>query len=519
MLPTASALVRGIRGRKLRRICDSYDLASKFPEVSDDWERKPGLSDRRRLFAFLTVGTSAIVNTNVACGTWSNESLDRNLPSLSVIEERDVSPITLSIPLEPASGGTFCVRCTVFASNDVPNAKTPLAELFGSLDQRTKHSFRVYRAIVDTGSPYLVFPSSGLEHERKNGLSRWLDFVSHDFPIVEDDSLLFSSSGYAPTQEIYGAVKGRISWMSARFMFRDPRLHVSRKYAQQSSALKNLNIPFSAGVIGVLDDALTSEATGGGLIEPYALLGLIRSSNANADKMRFPDPRPTFFEQECMTIDFDGAKEEFPLRSFSVNGPTCQLTLSTGSLIPSPAPVMPLVDLRPLGDFVDHYAVMVDSVAFDGFVVSSAVLKDFSGEPTERPIVAVFDTGLTGCLLALPFWDMMGKFMRRKNLDKALNAVEQGQGFQSVVVSVKESPQQQSRSKFGLEVNSGSTMCKIGSGVDKDRKLFYVNPINLDWFDDDRISPYVIVLGQTFLSHGTLTIDMDERIATFTLGS
>ena len=52
------------------------------------------------------------------------------------------------------------------------------------------------------------------------------------------------------------------------------------------------------------------------------------------------------------------------------------------------------------------------------------------------------------------------------------------------------------------------------SSREEDRR-FYVQPIDLDWFDGEQYSPYVIVLGQTFLARGALTIDMNERMATF----
>ena len=45
--------------------------------------------------------------------------------------------------------------------------------------------------------------------------------------------------------------------------------------------------------------------------------------------------------------------------------------------------------------------------------------------------------------------------------------------------------------------------------------LFNMSPINLDWFDDDTACPYIIAIGQMFLSYGCLTIDVDKRLATF----
>jgi hypothetical protein len=66
------------------------------------------------------------------------------------------------------------------------------------------------------------------------------------------------------------------------------------------------------------------------------------------------------------------------------------------------------------------------------------------------------------------------------------------------------------------EVDRGETRgevpaCKISSSIETDLR-FYVKPIELDWFDDEQYSPYVIVLGQTFLSQGALTIDLSDRV-------
>jgi hypothetical protein len=60
--------------------------------------------------------------------------------------------------------------------------------------------------------------------------------------------------------------------------------------------------------------------------------------------------------------------------------------------------------------------------------------------------------------------------------------------------------------------------CKLMSNLEVDPR-FYVKPIDLDWFDDEQNAPYVIILGQTFLSRGALTIDLDERLAAFNLAN
>jgi hypothetical protein len=376
---------------------------------------------------------------------------------------------TVTLPLEPASGGTLCVRCTLFDAQS--------------------GAFKVYRAIVDTGSPYLVLPST----EEPTAPSSWMGTsvtnVLNAFGSTRLDygDRLLLQSEYAATEEIYGSVKGQIDWKLAEYKFRDPRLRISSSDER--------------GIVGVLDEALTKEATGGADIEPYALLGLIQNSNPNADRSRFPDPRPTFVEQEQIIL-VTNDRVQSKIISFSVNGPEKELVLSTSSLITSDDNVMSLVDLRRYGDFVDHYAVKVNSVTFDGVAVSSKLLQRVTNSLVERPIVAVFDSGLTGCLLTRPFWDAMQQI----KLKEETNRSDTSDQFHSVAISVNNSAQRN---------RSGSTNTKIQSSKEEDPRLFYVDPIDLDWFDDEQTCPYVIVLGQTFLSKGNLIIDMERRVSSF----
>ena len=171
-----------------------------------------------------------------------------------------------------------------------------------------------------------------------------------------------------------------------------------------------------------------------------------------------------------------------------MNAPLRELTFSTESLIQDQSNAMQLFDLRKYGDFVDHYAVKVKSLSFDGLPLSKRGIK--------RPIVAVFDSGLTGCLLIRPFWNFVQEYYATDLMDNAKDA----RIFHSVSITMK---------------GMGGTFCNITSNVKDDPRQFYVNPIDLDWFDDEATSPYVIILGQTFLSQGTLTIDMDKRLSTF----
>jgi hypothetical protein len=109
--------------------------------------------------------------------------------------ENNAEPITVTLPLEPASGGTFSVRIRLL----------PFEE-----GARNDEPFHLYRAIVDTGSPYLVLPSSGSSKRYARNDDRAATWLS--------------DSNYTPTEEVYGSVKGLINWKYARYAFRDPPL-------------------------------------------------------------------------------------------------------------------------------------------------------------------------------------------------------------------------------------------------------------------------------------------------------
>jgi len=435
----------------------------------------PPLLDRRACIS--SISSVGIISTATAASVSAKETdllstlrtVPKNDNNLQLdYELKDNKPITITLPLELSSGGTLSVR-VIFTSDK---------------------SVEVYKAIVDTGSPYLVLPSSN-DNNKPEGI---LEQIMMNIASANDDSsLLLSQSKYSPTEEVYGAVTGNINWKLGKYSFRDDRLQIT-----DSS---------STGIVGVLDEALTNEATGGGAYEPLALLGLIRNNNPNR-RPRFPEARPTFLDQECIISDDasnDSTNKQYRIKSFSLDGPSRELTLSTQSLIPTTmSSVMELVDLRTVGDFVDHYAILVESITFDDDIsITAQSLHAFIGG-SERPIVAVFDSGLTGCLLIRNFADVIEQYMSGKG--SASVTVDE---FKSVSLSLtQKSKQKQTKGKR-------ITTCNIKSSKEEDPRLFYVQPIDLDWFDSIEYSPYIVVLGQTFLTQGTLTIDIDERVATF----
>ena len=413
--------------------------------------------------------------------------------------------VQVELPLEASPGGTSSMRVTLMGKE---TTVSPRRKKYNGQGIRMV-PYQVVRVVVDTGSPYLVvadgaatncviasgfIPVGDEDAFQNNMFDALLSSFSED---DEEDTTAFEfmQSDYGPTEEIYGSQAGQILWKSASAKFRDPKLLASAD---------------GQVVLGVLDEALAAESGG-------PLLGLVKRSNGVSTKIQ---RRPTLLEQMRIASP-DDPKMLNEVASFRLDYPNKALTLSSQPMIPPTelTKAFNLVDLRPLGDFVEHYACLVEEVVFDGMSYTSESLasrdeprKRGIGRRKRRDIVAVFDSGLTGCLLIQPFYD---RLVDGEGLDPSK--------FSSVDVKIKPYSSENNGKRMGSNGRRGKKqgnssnsqqLCTISSSKDTN-KLYYVAPISLDWFDDEDSAPYVIVLGQTFLTQGVLTVDIDDRKAAF----
>ena len=358
------------------------------------------------VFTLLALGRSSFLQKIVSFTT----SIAFPVHQSALPNDSDVG-IVVKLPIELCTGGSYCVRIRVAGS---------------------KGTTRIYRAAVDTGSPYLV--------------------LSGDRDILYEGKkqpFQLSDSPFPPTEEIYGSGSGFLDWKQATVSFRSvPRLS-SR----------------GETILAMMDDQLEVEAGG-------TLLGLVKHPNPPRQKEFY---RPTWLQQ----LYFQDGSD---VRSFSIDRES--LTLASGSLLSSKVPQIPLVDLRPLGGFIEHYCFTVKELVLDGVSITSGKLGG-------RPIVAVLDTGLTGCLVNQAFWDVLTE---ECNID----------------------PRKIRLATVRADDPSRKQVVEFVSGRGFNN-MFYVAPIYLDWFFDEQNAPYVLVLGQTFLSQGKLSIDIEARLATFEL--
>lgn len=411
--------------------------------------------DRRTLLSSLP-STSLIANADTA--TVANRQ-DEKIPSYMKEEESESWMITL--PLERSSGGTNNVRVTL--SYEKQSMKSPL---FGNKIFTPK---KIFKLIVDTGSPYIVIAdgteyakfieediSVGYTDQLPWFVSIWLDPILESMTLPENIPCLLQPSQYESTEEIYGSQKGDIIWNESYIQMRDDRLSGNM-------------------VIGVLDEKLRNEAGG-------SLLGLIKNSNSQSTKVQL---RPTFLAQQDKNM---GYASNNGITSFTVDSPQRKLILARNmNLIPEKQNAIPLVDLRSLGDFVEHYACQVDSFILNGKEYTSDIIHNFT-KRNKRSIVAVFDSGLSGCLFTDDLWEDLQ--ICDKDFAKS-DEIKVG------IVTENQDEKKWFQSSNGLN------------------PFYYISKICLDWFDDEDTSPYLIIIGQTFLIQGSLTIDITERRALF----
>lgn len=462
----------------------------------------------RRLFISSLIGrisSPIIFGAMYPSASFASDNLPTTLldydNSSMIIDER-----TIKLPLEQCQGGGLCVRIKILSS-----ATTTITK-YGKRKEleEDEREFRIVRAIVDTGSPYLVITEEEEEEEFYDGYSNNIvnNFVQPFSLLIpskirqqllqyyDDSSItptfkLDDAQQYPATEEIYGSQSGFINWKKADSVtFRNPLLSPSN----------------NGIVLGLMDSALTNESGG-------SLLGLIKYSNKISTKVQL---RPTFIEQErILPFSDDRAKnnnkQDDNIASFILDGPNKLLTLSNKSTLKQKEEgIFPLIDLRPLGDFVQHYACEVNDIIFgdanykNGVSVFKKLQQSEYNNNHQRKIVAVFDSGLTGCLLTQPFWDKL----------KDIGIDPKSSEFVTVQIRTeKRNSQKENRRSKGTRRNNDNII-SITSGVTKNR-LYYLNPISLDWFDDEEKAPYVIVLGQTFLLQGTLFVDIDDNRAKF----
>jgi hypothetical protein len=292
-----------------------------------------------------------------------------------------------------------------------------------------------YFGILDTGSPFLTSPTVALERS---------------YP-----------TKYPTTKEQYGESTGGVQWRRADYV----TLLVAGKDGQ--TMVERTNV-----VLGVASEQVLRE-TGG------IFVGLIERD----------DNRPTFLQQygyRSFGIQFRPTTTTATTTTTTLDP---SIVFSKGSIIAKQDPdSFELFDLKSYGPNLHHYGI----VCRNDLAVTWTTEDTANGEShTERipissltrPVIAILDTGLTGCIFS--------------------DSLQQELGVPSGDFS----------SMQGLAVSLttlGGTSLEL-----KSRDQYWrFSSFRLPWFYDESSHPHIIALGSTFWANtDSLVIDTISRRA------
>ena len=282
------------------------------------------------------------------------------------------------------------------------------------------------RGVVDTGSPFITIRGG-------KGSENWGFVTKKDI----------RPSPYEETYEVYGLqVDSSTVWCLGDLRF----VTISDNWSLREM------------VLGVVNGSMANFG------------GSINGANASfvgLTKYRQDWIRPTFLEQTDVS-------------SFSIDFVNETLTLSRKNLIDveSDANVLPMVDLRPLGSPVYHYAVVLDDLYING---EAHAFKN----KNEKTYV-IFDSGTTGLLISNSLYE---------------NSAFRDGAFQAAMTFT--------------DVKGNKRSVAIGSSIRTcTRKcLFLCLPLDVPWDGIIEEKSNVIFAGLALLmNQGEMTVDCDEGL-------
>jgi hypothetical protein len=278
-----------------------------------------------------------------------------------------LAPSALSLllpnnPIDPLNDNGVSSEPLVLPMKSLPVSGCWAISVILSLDPESPESF-TYSAVVDTGSPFLTAPSQATAWTT-TPLSK-MSTKRKDVSIVTDIS-----------NEQYGTTVGSVEWRQAPLVTLVGSNSVVRDQANVA-----LGIPSSQ----------VQQETGG------IFLGLMQQD----------EYRPTFLQQLGHTsFRMDFAKSQLVLLPRSMN-PLATTHHSNN-------PLLSLYDFTPYGPDIHHYGVLCKKITCqlgptESNPVASKNGKIISLDATSlsRPLVAVFDTGLSGSIFSDTLWEEM----------------------------------------------------------------------------------------------------------------
>jgi len=455
-----------------------------------------------------------------------------------------VTPMQQSQSLLAVEVGSQTSRAALGTHRNPIRAVMPLSRCGGALCTEYNVDGQRFRAVVDTGSPFLLVYGSCVTSGRTSR------FGCYDSSLAGEQGSLNEASKVE-----YGGQDVGVEWR--RGLVRFPSLSSNDRMSRLISGSTGDLVyePLTFGVV-------RSYTAKGGSTAVYLGLATSRASRirptlleqTDVSSLRFrlgtPEIPPPTPAPSTAVANAGSSRPSSAVSSLGSTAGGRTLTLSSRSLVPKGSDAIPLVDLRPLGAPLAPYTAKVHRMIVNGRAV------DFI-----RPCVAVMDTGTTGLSISDTLYDsdelpMPGAAMRDIEVQFL---TERGQ-IVSLTASSRRRPTTSSKDEFPLvvtpvelpwfeaenvrmaqndnsdndnhEVSDRSDRASnIDQGGDDKRRAFSAR-------DSRRISavangsseidggsdggpgigdePHVLFLGLAFLVPQTLTIDIDSKRMTIT---
>ena len=345
-----------------------------------------------------------------------------------------------------------------------------------------------FKAVLDTGSPFLMIPGScGQNTRKKAGCYR-----NQGIPVPK----------LTPTIEIFDGFQGEVNWRSARFEFWDvnnndsinnyvaaaaaastastasvPTLQTQQRIISVDTADDNNDTTKKPVIFGVASEAIMGGPGG-------VFFGMIRDTDARI--------RPSFLGQtgvRAFRVNLATQPRTLTLSNRDLIATTSDDgTTSTSTETTAVADYIPMTNIlrRRFGDPVGHYTASAQSIFVDGYpLVDTAIDKN-------SKILVIFDTGVTGMVVSRGLFDEQYTLARKRRAKTLFGNVElkfsTALGKESILRATKPlatpfDPEQTWKKFPKLREGKKSTV-------------------------------HIIVMGLAFLEGRSLTVDIDgERIS------
>ena len=306
----------------------------------------------------------------------------------------------LSIPLTALpNSGCFGMPVTISHALDDEEEETTT-----TTTTATK-KYVSYLAIVDTGSPFLTASPQIA--------------AALTVPLNKDTNknrtTRLKEEGFDFSYEQYGTTVGRIDWKRAPWVTvigngATARSSAATTTVEDEIEIEAIHIQDAPNIVVGLPSERVQETTGG------IFVGLMKEDQG----------RPTFLQQfgyEAFAIRFKSSvinssksSSKASLMLWKTNDETVGSNTPRRSLIISPTDptAMALVDLTPYGPNLHHYGVVCQDLecTFTAPSGPKTVTLHIPAASLSRPVVAILDTGLSGCICSDTLWDELQPRLR-----------------------------------------------------------------------------------------------------------